>query len=53
MDVPNEEKDIERCLGSTVFSGISFDELETESLYFLVSLFTLFYRLEFHTQKGC
>jgi len=29
MDVPNEEKDIERCLGSTVLLGISFDELET------------------------
>ena len=29
MDVPNEEKDIERCLGATVFLGISFDELET------------------------
>jgi len=29
MDIPNEEKDIERCLDSTVFLVISFDELET------------------------
>ena len=37
MDFPNEEKDIERCLGSTFYLGFSFDELETENPFFLFS----------------
>jgi hypothetical protein len=38
MDVPNEEKDIERCLGTTVFLGISFDELEHRVFIFFSCL---------------